>query len=389
MNIVRALTPPKRSFFLFGPRGTGKSTWVREHFKDALWFNLLKTSEVLALQQDPDLLSRRVCALPPQSWIVIDEVQRLPWVLNEVHNVLAEKGEDFYRFVLTGSSARKLKRSGVNLLAGRAVRRSFFPISSIELIQSQIAVHTRHLMKRGSLPRIFSESTDFERIDFLEAYVDTYLKEEIKEEALVRRLDPFARFLGVSANLNGQKLNFEKVGREIGTRRTTVSNYYEVLEDTLIGVLVPAFQPRVRIKEVAHPKFYFFDTGVVRTLCQRHRISELDALEQGFLFETLVLGELRAWNEYQKRGFEIKYWATPAETEIDFVVISASEVFLAIEVKSSVKYRSEYSTVLREWKQNKKCEHAWVILPDVGNQEHAGVKVLSFISFVKELWNLP
>jgi predicted AAA+ superfamily ATPase len=390
MKIIRNLDPPQRSFFLFGPRGTGKSTWLRAHFPGSLWFNLLRSHELLELTRDPESFRRRVEGLPAGSWVIVDEVQRAPELLNEVHDLIATHGDDRFRFALTGSSARKLKRSGVNLLAGRAVRRNFFPVTGRELLENRISFSVRDLLKWGTLPRIFAESTDADRIDFLESYVDTYLKEEIKEEGLIRKLDPFLRFLGIASQLNGQVLNLETLAREAAVSRSTVQGYFDVLLDTLIGFRLEALQPRFRIKETAHPKFYFFDPGVTRVLAGTHR-NEMSAQEKGALFETLVLGELRAWLESTRSGQSLAYWSVPSGGEVDILVCEGKTPVLAIEVKASERYRSEMSHTLRMLMDEGKVKRGWVVLLDSEgpsvSQRDGQVEVLSYTEFCRRLWS--
>ena len=255
---TRLLQLPERSFFLFGPRGTGKTTWLRQVLPNALWFDLLRIRTLLELTQQPDTLRQQVEALPRGSWVVVDEVQRLPSLLNEVHALIADHGRA-YRFALSGSSSRKLKRMDVNLLAGRAINRQFFPLTAAEL---NFDFEVESVLRFGLLPQIRSDP-DF-AVDALEAYVSNYLREEIQQEALVRRLDSFARFLQVASLMNGQTANVAGIARDAAVARPTVQGYFETLIDTLIAFWLPAWQSRAKVKEVASPKFYLFDPGVAR-----------------------------------------------------------------------------------------------------------------------------
>jgi len=245
----RHLEVPDRSFFLFGPRGTGKSTWLRQRLPDATWFDLLRMQVVLDLARAPETFRNRVEALPKGSWVVVDEVQRLPPLLDEVHAILAEHGRR-YRFALSGSSARKLRRLDVNLLAGRAVTRQFFPLTAAEL---DYDCRLDAMLATGCLPMVRSEPKL--AVDVLDAYVGTYLREEIQQEALTKDLAAFTRFLEVAALCNGQAVNVAGVAREAGVARPTVARFFELLVDTLIGCWLPAWRPRARIKEVVQPKF--------------------------------------------------------------------------------------------------------------------------------------
>ena len=244
---TRRLALPRHSFFLFGPRGTGKSTWLRQQLPDALWFDLLRLPTVLQLTRQPELFRSQVEALPKGAWVVVDEVQRLPALLNEVHALIAEYGGR-YRFALSGSSARKLRRLDTNLLAGRAITRRFFPLTGAEL---DFDLDVNELLSTGCLPRVRSEPDA--AVDILDAYVGTYLREEIQQEALTKDVGAFARFLEVAAVSNGQVVNVAGVARDAGVARPTVARYFDVLVDTLIGSWLPAWRPRARIKGVQHP----------------------------------------------------------------------------------------------------------------------------------------
>ena len=337
----RRLTLPPRSFFVLGPRGTGKTTWLRQALPRARWYNLLLDREVVRLTRDPAAFRREVEPLPLDEWVVIDEVQRLPALLNEVHDLLtASAGRR--RFALTGSSARKLRRGNVNLLAGRALSRRFFPLVAAEMGP----VPLDSLLLHGCLPEVRAERDPGLRTELLEAYRDTYLAQEIRNEALVRSLDAFSRFLDVAALANAQVVNLSAIARDAGIARPTVQGYFEVLIDTLIADWLPAFRPRARIKEVAHPKLYLFDTGVARALAGRGR-EPLASDERGHLLETYVHHELRAWMEQSNAKGELAYWATPSGTEVDFIWSRGSRR-TALEVKASSRYRAEDGRALKE-----------------------------------------
>ncbi|MBX7117326.1 MAG: DUF4143 domain-containing protein, partial [Myxococcaceae bacterium] len=332
---TRRLQPPRRSFFLFGPRATGKTTWLRSVFLEAHWFNLLLESELIRLTRDPLAFRQEVEALPANSWVVVDEVQRLPALLNDVHELLSRRGPSF-RFALTGSSARKLKRGQANLLAGRALTKKFFPLTMAEM-GGLPAID--ELLSLGCLPQIRDAADSRERVELLEAYSDTYLAEEVRAEALVKNLASFTRFLEVAAVMNGQVTNVSSLAREAGVARPTVQGYFDVLIDTLLGVWLPAYRNQVRVKEVAHPKFYFFDTGVVRSLSRKLR-EPLEQAERGHLLETYVLHELRAYDHDASLGGSLSYWRTPSGSEVDFIW-SRGKKQVAIEVKASTRWRSE------------------------------------------------
>jgi predicted AAA+ superfamily ATPase len=341
VTYTRLATVPNRSFFLFGPRATGKNTWLRRHLNDALWFNLLLDDDYLPLLGSTRLLRERVEAQPAGSWIVVDEVQRLPGLLNEVHDLISRYG-DAYKFALSGSSARKLRRLDVNLLAGRVIVRAMFPLVAEEL-SSDFSVDA--VLRFGSLPGIYSDKQY--RIEKLKAYVHTYLRQEIQQEALVKDLGSFHRFLKVAALMHGQVVNQAALSRDAAVARTTVQRYFETLVDTLVGYLLPAWQPKAKVREYSKPKFYFFDPGVVRAI--RDVVDEpLADVESGALLEGFILHELRAAIEYQGLGGEISYWSTPGSKEIDFVWVKGNKR-VAIEVKNSRQWRSEYAKNINEF----------------------------------------
>ncbi len=383
--ISRKLLPPTKSFYLFGPRGTGKSTWLRTTYPNAKWFNLLRNAELFRLMQDPELFRKEVEALPHGSWVVLDEIQRYPALLNEVHDLLSSSPKGKYNFVLTGSSARKLKRSGVNLMAGRAIQRKMFPFVSTEV---DLSHSIESCLRFGTLPECYLNETEQEKIEFLESYLDTYLREEIKEEALVRKLEPFSRFLKVAALMNGQQANLANISREAAVSRPTVQGYFEVLVDTLIGYWLPALQNRAKIKESAHPKFYFFDPGVVRVLASKVR-EPLSDIERGLQLETLLLNEMRAYLSYQGKGGTLSFWRTPHGTEIDLIFEGATQPkeCIGFEIKSSPRWRSEYSKTLKELLDQGAIKQGYGIYLGGSPLKDGRVSVLNVQSFLKNLWS--
>jgi predicted AAA+ superfamily ATPase len=331
----RALAAPRASFFLFGPRGTGKSTWIRQKLADAHVVDLLPPETMLRFERSPSLFRAEVLAQPQSRWMVVDEVQRVPKLLDEVHFLMEQKG--YKRFALTGSSARKLKRGAANLLAGRAVLRNLFPFTTAELGGS---VSTDQLQRFGSLPLCVTAEDDAAREDYLRAYVTVYLNEEIRAEALVRDLGSFSRFLEIAALSAGQTANVSSTARDAAVSRETARGYFDVLVDTLIGDWLPAYRPRAKVKEIASPKFYWFDAGVLRAAAGGFD-QPLPADFEGIIFEHLVLHELRSYLHYSGTKGSLGYWATPSGSEVDFIFWRGQHV-VAIEVKHGRKYRSEY-----------------------------------------------
>jgi len=285
------------------------------------------TQTVLELSRRPESFRQQVEARPLGHWVVIDEVQRMPSLLGEVHALIAERGRA-YRFALSGSSARKLKRLDVDLLAGRAINRQFFPLTASEL---HYDVDVDRALRFGLLPQIHDEPEY--ALDALEAYVANYVREEIQQEALVRNLESFARFLEVAALVNGQTVNVAGIARDAAVAKPTVQGYFATLVDTLVGFWLPAWRRRSKVKEVASPKFYLFDPGVARALGGRLR-EPLDAAERGFLLETWVLHELRAAIAFGNLGSRLHYWRTPSGREVDFVWTRGNRA-VGVEVKAA------------------------------------------------------
>lgn len=329
---TRLLKVPKKSFLLFGPRATGKSTWLKAELKQSVVFDLLRNEVYFELLKRPETLREKVLAHDKKRWIVIDEVQRVPSLLNEVHALIEDHG---YRFALTGSSARKLRRGQANLLAGRALVLHLFPLTQAEY-ESDIGIDDA--LRFGTLPGIVEDSDT--RIGTLEAYSGTYLREEIKEEALTRNVDAFSRFLEIAALANAQVTNLSNLARDSGVARATVTTFFEILQDTLIVSRLEAWTPRIRVKETSHPKFYFFDCGVLRAVQGRLR-DPLGPEERGHLLETLVHQELSAAIAYQDLGGKLSYWRTADGAEVDFVWQRGTRV-VAVEVKASQTWRPEY-----------------------------------------------
>jgi predicted AAA+ superfamily ATPase len=352
---TRNLALPERTFFLFGPRGTGKTTWLREHLESARWFDLLLERELVRLVRDPGRFTAEVEALPAGSWVVVDEVQRLPRLLDEVQDLIARR-RTRYRFALTGSSARKLKRGGANLLPGRVVNRRFFPLTAEELGGE---FRIEEVLRFGCLPAVCSAQDASDRVDLLDAYVENYIAQEIREEALVKNLSAFSRFLEVASLLNAQVVNVAAIARDAAVARPTVQGYFEVLVDTLVGVWLPAWRPRAKVKEIGHPKFYFFDPGVARALAGRTREPMADD-ERGRLLETYVLHELRAWINRSGSGGELAYWRTPAGSEVDFVW-TRGEARVGIEVKAARRWRRGEASALAELHQQRRLRAAFAV----------------------------
>lgn len=334
----RLIVPPEnKSFFLFGPRGTGKTTWVKSVFPEALYLDLLEAELFNDFLANPQRLEKFI----PKNfkdWIIIDEVQRVPELLNEVHRLIENRK---VKFILTGSSARKLKRKGPNLLAGRALTYSLHPLSVKELGGD---FDLNHSLNFGHLPSAYIESNPKK---YLEAYVQTYLEEEIRHEGLTRSLAAFSRFLEVASFSQGSVLNIASVARECSVERKVVENYFLILEDLLIGYRVYPFTRRSKRRLVSHPKFFFFDVGIFRTLRPKGPLDSPEETE-GAALETLIFQELIALNDALDLGYNIHYWRTSNGLEVDFVLYGPKGIF-AFEIKRSARISTSMLTGLKSF----------------------------------------
>lgn len=353
MNIQRVLKAPDESFFLWGCRGTGKSTWLRSRFEDALWFDLLDEGLYQQFLVDPSSFGARLRAAPAGSRVVVDEVQRLPNLLNEVHRAMEQRK---LRFVLCGSSARKMKRAGVNLLGGRALLRRMHPFVPEEL---GTAFDLETALEFGTLPLVVSSKDPGKR---LQAYARLYLKEEIQAEALVRNLPGFARFLPVAALFHGQTLNVSSIARDAGVARTTVAGYLQILEETLLTFSVPAFEGRMRVRERRLPKLYWTDPGLVRAT--RRVGGPLHPEERGALFEGFVAQYLRAAMDLYGLCDDLHYWAPLhfRNTEVDFL-LTRGDCHVAIEVRAGAVFKNKWCKGLRALAALPGLEKRVIVLP--------------------------
>lgn len=375
---ARILTKPKSSILLFGARGTGKSTWIRENFRDAVKYDLLDRNEVIRLSKNPDLIYHELKHLEKGTWVIIDEVQKVPELLDEVHRLIENHG---LKFILSGSSARKLRRGSANLLAGRAITTEMFPLTASEL-EFQLDVQKMHT--HGMLPMsLLSDEPD----GYLRTYVNTYLHEEIKAEALTRSIGDFARFLEIAARQNGQVTNATNIARDAEVGRKTVESYFQILIDTLIGFWLPAWELKKATKQVVHPKFYFFDSGVVRALSGRLPYPPTQE-ELGFLVETTLLHEIRAYLAYRKKYYPIHYWRSHDGVEVD-LLIETQKGFVAFEIKAGKKWSTAYHKGFGRLfddfgRKNLKC---FGIYQGERKARYDPVDVYPVLDFLKALWS--
>lgn len=321
--IRRFFKAPKQSFFLFGPRGTGKSTWLKGHYPNSLWIDLLELDQLRLYSAAPERLKEAVAAHPEQKVVVIDEVQKVPDILSVVHALIEEKKG--IQFILTGSSARKLRRAGVDLLAGRALLKHMPPFFAAELGDQ---FDLQEALELGLLPLVRGSDTPEE---VLKTYVGLYLKEEVQAEGLVRQIGDFARFLEIISFSHASELIVSNISRECSVGRKTVENYIQILQDLLLGYTLSVFTKRAQRSLAERPKFYLFDAGVYRSL-RPQRPLDVSQEIQGAALEGLVCQHLKAWVDAQVENYELAFWRTRSKLEVDFVLYGPN-TFLAIEVK--------------------------------------------------------
>ncbi|MDZ4697807.1 MAG: DUF4143 domain-containing protein [Deltaproteobacteria bacterium] len=339
---TRILETPDRSFFLLGPRGTGKSSWIRSALPAAKVFDLLASETYLELLANPARLGERI---PPgfQGWVVIDEIQKAPAILDEVHRLIETRS---IRFALTGSSARKLRRKGINLLAGRARTQQMFPLTTVELGKD---FDLPWSLVHGTLPTVQVDRDPRRTRSYLKSYVQSYLREEVQQEGLTRNIAAFSRFLEAASFSQGAMLNISEVARECHVERKMVESYFDILDDLLIATRLPVFARRARREVVVHPKFYFFDVGVWRAIRPRGPL-DTDAEIDGPALETLLLNELRALNEYRSLDYQIHYWRTRDGLEVDFVLYGERGL-VAFETKRAARLRSDDFSSLQAFRE--------------------------------------
>ncbi|MGA1869919.1 MAG: ATP-binding protein [bacterium] len=333
--------PENRHFFLFGPRQTGKSTLIKNRFLDdsCIVYDLLHSETYRRLVARPEILRQEITTALSQkeiSHVVIDEVQKIPELLDEVHALIELPVS--CSFILSGSSARKLKRVHANMLGGRAWTYKLFPLSYFEVGSN---FDLRRALRFGTLPSIYCAQNDFDRKEILRSYITTYIDEEIKLEAQLRNIGGFLRFLSIAASENGNMVNFSNIARETGVKHLTVKSFYQILEDTLVGYFLLPYGKSIRKKMAKHPKFYFFDTGVVSALTNKLNLPvEEKSSEYGQSFEHFFINEVVKINEYYRLDFDISFYRTERGAEVDCIITTPSGRIIAIEIKSIDSPRS-------------------------------------------------
>ena len=371
--IPRLLKPLKdKSFFLFGPRGTGKTTWVKNQFPRATRLDLLKESTFQELLRNPSLLETFITV--DNQPLIIDEIQRIPALLNEVHRLIEERK---IHFILTGSSARKLRKQGINLLAGRARNLYMFPLTAVELSREFDLAKSLNV---GHLPSSYFEDDPTE---YLKSYIGNYLQEEVQKEALVKDLATFSRFLEIAAFSQASVLSYSAIARDVGVDPKSIENYFSILDDLLIGVRLPVFQKKAKRKTISHPKFYFFDVGVYRTLRRKGPLDPVEQIE-GPAIETLFFQELRATISLFKKKLNLYFWRTTNKQEVDFVAYG-EDGFFAFEVFRSSRIRSDDLSGLELFLEDFPSALAYVIYGGTEERQFGKIRALPFEHALKTL----
>ena len=361
------------SIFLFGARQTGKSTILRETFPNNIYIDLLNTELKSRFQRRPTLLYEMLSNEADGTLVIIDEIPEAPELLNEVHRLISEKN---MVFILCGSSARKLKRKGYNTLGGRAYPVYLFPFVSAEIPNFDID----HAVNYGMLPPHYLAKNPQRR---LSAYIDVYLKEEIKEEALVRNLNAFQRFLEIAALTDGEMVNNKNIAQDCGVSANTVNSYFDILEDTLIGFRVPAYTKTIKRRLFQTPRFYYFDVGIVNHLLHRTNLVRGTA-EYGHAFEHLVIQELYAWISYTESQEKLSYWHTHSGFEVDAIIGDAR---VAIEIKSVEEVLPRHLKGLKAFSEDYPNARTIIVSLDPINRKMGNIECLYLMDFFKKLWN--
>jgi uncharacterized protein len=359
----------KKSHFLFGPRSTGKSTLIKATLPNVKVYNLLQATVYQRLLKNPELIEQEYTN---EEIIVIDEVQKLPSILDEVHRLIEEKG---IRFLLTGSSARKLRHGGANLLAGRARSASLFPLVYKEITDFDLL----KVLNYGSLPQIY---TSDEPLEDLESYVATYLQEEIKAEAVTRNVQAFSEFLDIIALANGNEINYEGFASDCQVSPNTLKNYIQILEDTLLGHKLPAFTKTKKRKSITRSKFYLFDIGVTNFLANRSQI-KFKSKEFGEVFEQFIILEVKAYLSYTRNKAKMSYWRSTSQYEVDLLLNDQ----VAIEIKGTENVTEKHLKGLKAIKEENIFSKYLIVSNDPNKRILDEFEILPWKDFLDLLWD--
>lgn len=360
------------SVFLFGARQTGKTTLLMQQFPDAIYYDLLDTDLLNRLRQRPSILREMLDKKPEGTLIIIDEIQQVPELLNEIHLLMNRYG---FRFILCGSSARKLRRQGVNTLGGRAVPQYLYPFVSSEIPDFDIDI----AVNNGMMPRFYLSKNPQ---NMLKAYVSVYLKEEIQAESLVRNLKNFSRFLEVAAITDGEMVNYQNIAQDCGVSANTIKEYFQILEDTLLGFYIPAYTKTIKRKIVQAPRFYLFDVGVTNYLLGRKDLKR-GSVEYGHAFEHFIVQELVAYISYSDNSNRISYWRTYTQIEVDVILGDAK---VAIEIKSADEVMGKHLKGLKAFREEYPETRLMVVSLDKLTRTSDGIEIVYVYDFLKMLW---
>lgn len=372
IRVQKIVDAQEDSVFLWGARQVGKSTLVKNVYPNAKIYDLLKSDEYTRLLRRPQLLREELLSFGEETLVVIDEIQKIPQLLDEVHWLIVNRG---IRFILCGSSARKLKRIGTNLLGGRAMSVKLYPLVSAEIPDFDLVRGINH----GMLPRHYLAANPKKR---LEAYIGTYLKEEIQDEAVVRQLAAFNRFLDVAAQSNGEIINYKNIAQDCGVSAVTVKEYFAILQQTLIGYMLPAFTDSKKRRAITAPKFYYFDVGVANHLLHRSNLQQ-GSVDFGHAFEHLMIQELIAYLSYSESDEHLSYWRTASGYEVDAII---GDGRVAIEFKSSEEVQSKHTKGLKAFSEEYADARLIVVSMDVNPRMLNGVEIVPATDFLQLLW---
>ncbi len=361
------------STFVWGARQVGKTTLIRDTYPNAVYYDLLQAKEFERLLRNPSLLSEDLDMLKEGDTVVIDEIQKIPQLLDEVHSLIFRKN---IRFILSGSSPRKLKRYGANLLGGRALKAILYPLVSAEIPDFDVHKAIRY----GMLPRHYLVADPWKRLG---AYIGVYLNEEIREEALSRQLKTFSRFMEAAAFSNGEMVIYKNIAQDCGIDYRTVKDYFEILVDTLVGYLIPSFTRTQKRRSVQAPKFYYFDVGIANYLRNRRNI-QYGAIDFGHAFEHFIIQELIAYLGYNEKDEQLSYWRTASGYEVDAII---GDGRVAIEVKSTSEVQSRHTKGLKAFQEEYPDCRLIVVSFDPRPRLMNGIEIYPVVDFLKKLWN--
>ena len=359
--------------FLFGARQVGKSTLLQERFPDAVYYDLLIDNVRKSFRRNPDSFRQALMAKPAGTLVIVDEIQKVPELLDSVHWLMSNKG---LWFVLSGSSARKLKRSGANTLGGRAIPRTLFPLVWKEVPDYQID----KAVQNGMIPRHYLAD---DATDRLEAYVEVYLREEIRDEAAVQNVEAFEQFMEAAAISDGEMINYSNIASDCGVAAKTVKAYYQILKETLMGYEIPAYTKVIKRKVVQAPKFYYFDVGLANYLMGRHHLRR-GSDDYGHAFEHLVIQEIIAYRGYCRRREKIFYWHTYNHQEVDAVIGDAR---VAIEIKSSEEVKTRHKEGLKAFKEEHPDCRLILVSLDPITRPSGDIELIYVTDFFRMLWD--